>query len=389
MKITRHRLAVGLVVTALALTTVPVASASLADDDPFKVLVVGKTSGFRHSSIVPATTAIMALGEVHGFSVDVWDPQVTGMPGQNSAGQPTRTLPSTPFTSAEDLAQYKTLVFVSTVDNTNNLNPARPTLLDPTEFAAFQGYLYNGGGFAGVHAATDSMHTIPWYSQLTGGGARFRNHPPGTPNADKYVESPAHPSTQMLPLLWNRTDEWYNFTTNPRESVHVLLTLDESTYNPGSGAMGDDHPIAWCHNFEGIRSWYTAGGHTNASFISDTLFLEHLLQGILWSAGEVSGGGDCVTFYEVDNLLADLAATEATSPRESALLAAAVKNIAKHYDQAKAYADAGQRSEAIEELHTAGVLAGALVPDAVTGATLKGKMSNLAEWQQGLADNGL
>ena len=74
------------------------------------------------------------------------------------------------------------------------------------------------------------------------------------------VESPTHPSTEMLPKEWIRFDEWYNFTTNPREDVHVLLTLDEATYNPGSGAMGADHPIAWCHNFEGGRSWYEGAG---------------------------------------------------------------------------------------------------------------------------------
>jgi uncharacterized protein len=384
VRTTRRRLTVGMVIVALAFSIMPGATAN-EDTEPFRVLVVGKTTGFRHASIVPATTAIMAMGEEHNFEVDVWDPQITGVPGQNSAGQPDRTLPSTPFTSAENLSQYATLVFVSTVDNTNNLNPARPTLLDPAEFAAFQEYLYNGGGFAGIHAATDSMHTIPWYSELTGGGARFRNHPPGTPNADKHVENPAHPSTEMLPLLWNRTDEWYNFTQNPRPSVHVLVTLDESTYNPGFGAMGEDHPIAWCHNFEGsIRSWYTAGGHTNASFISDALFLEHILQGILWSAGRVSGGGDCVTFYEVRNLVDDLAERTFERPSERARQAAAVRAITKHLDRAEAHADVGNRAAAIKHLHTAATLARALVPDRPAGAVLSGTLLDLVEWQEGL-----
>jgi uncharacterized protein len=383
----RRRLIVGMVVVALAFSVLPGATAD-EEPDPFKVLVVGKTSGFRHASIVPATTAVMAMGEAHGFDVDVWDPPVSGRPGYNSAGQPDRTLPTTPFTSAEDLAQYETLVFVSTVDNTNNMNPARETLLDATELEALQGYIRNGGGYAGIHGATDSMHTRPWYGQLTGGGARFRNHPPGTPNADKHVESPAHPSTSMLPLVWNRTDEWYNFTSNPRPVVHVLATIDETTYNAGFAAMGD-HPIAWCHNFEGGKSWYTAGGHTNASFISDTLFLEHMLQGILWTAGRVSGGGDCVTFYEVGNLVDELAAREFSSAPLRARQAAAVRNITRHMDLAQAYADEGQRDEAIDELRTASTLSRALVPDSEAGAVLSGKFSDLAEWQEGLKDADL
>jgi hypothetical protein len=217
-------------------------------DDEYRVLVVGETLGFRHSHIDDTTNAIIALGEEHGFDVDVWDP-----PQGTSPGQPALTLPASPFTSAAELSKYATIVFASPVDATNNLDPNRPRLLDDTELAALQGYIRGGGGYVGLHAATDSMHTVPWYSELTGGSARFRNHP-AQQTATMRVESPGHPSTSMLPAEWVRFDEWYNFTANPREDVHVLITLDESSYNPGSGAMGADHPLAWCQNFEGGRS---------------------------------------------------------------------------------------------------------------------------------------
>jgi cytochrome c len=74
-------------------------------------------------------------------------------------------------------------------------------------------------------------------------------------------------------------DEWYNFRANPRPLVRVLATLDETTYSPGEGAMGADHPIAWSHEFQGGRAWYTAGGHTDESY-SEPLFRKHLLEGI-------------------------------------------------------------------------------------------------------------
>ena len=84
------------------------------------------------------------------------------------------------------------------MDGTNNLDPTRPRLLNDAELAAFQGYIHYGGGYVGLHAATDSMHTVPWYSQLTGGGARFVNHP-AQQTATMRVENPSHPSTAMLP----------------------------------------------------------------------------------------------------------------------------------------------------------------------------------------------
>jgi len=86
-----------------------------------------------------------------------------------------------------------------------------------------------------------------------------------------------------LPDIWVRTDEWYNFQTNPRHTgdIHVLASLDESSYS--GGTMGD-HPIAWCHAYAGGRAWYTAGGHTRESY-SESLFLQHLLGGLEYAAG--------------------------------------------------------------------------------------------------------
>ena len=228
----RHlALAAGVGASALTLavtTSTPTLAVESGDDAAsaarYKVLVVGKTLGFRHSHIDDTTNAVIALGQEHGFTVDVWDPPTTASPGQ-----PALTMASTPFTSAEDLDQYATILFASNVDGTNNQDPARPRTLDDSEFAALQGYMHDGGGFVGLHAATDAMHAVPWYGELTGGGARFRSHP-AQQDATMRVESPTHPSTEMLPKAWTRFDEWYNFTANPREDVHVLLTLDESTY---------------------------------------------------------------------------------------------------------------------------------------------------------------
>jgi uncharacterized protein len=70
--------------------------------------------------------------------------------------------------------------------------------------------------------------------------------------------------------------------------VVVLATLDEKTYS--GGTMGDDHPIAWYHDFDGGRAFYTALGHTPESFV-EPLFLQHLLGGIEYAAGAARSGG--------------------------------------------------------------------------------------------------
>src|SRR5688572_3312459 len=362
-------LTTGLAAGALLLTGASYASAGAEADpatsaastaEPYKVLVVGKTLGFRHSHIDDTTNAVIKLGQEHGFTVDVWDP-----------AQTTLTLPSTPFTTAESLGQYATILFASPVDATNNLDPARPRLLNDTELAAFQGYIRGGGGYVGLHAATDSMHTVPWYSELTGGSARFRNHP-AQQTATMRVESPGHPSTTMLPAEWVRFDEWYNFTANPREDVHVLITLDESTYNPGNGAMGADHPLAWCHNFEGGRSWYEGAGHTDASW-SDPLFLEHILGGIEWTAGVVTGGGDCVTFGEVDKIVTGLSTGSVRATKLGA-------DVAAYLEAAEATAESGDHAAAIAVLNQAWAKAHGIQDDALVE-----KIGDLIEWQQALA----
>lgn len=377
-KHTLSRRAVAFAATAAAATTLAAAPASADDEDDYRVLVVGETLGFRHSHIDETTHAIIDLGAEHGFTVDVWDPpnNSAGWWGPGSPGQPELTMDSTPFTSSEDLAQYATIVFVSPVDNTNSLNPAVPRLLDDAEMAAFQGYIRAGGGFVGLHAATDTLHTDDWYTQLLGGGARFANHPQQQ-TATMQVENPAHPSMEGVPLEWTRWDEWYNYTLNPRGNVHVLMTLDESTYSGGS--MGEDHPIAWCQNFDGGRSWYQGAGHVEAAW-ADATFLTHVLGGIEWTAGLTSGGGDCVTWGEVDAIVEEL---PVQGKGEQTVLA----RVADRLDAAEAAVEAGNRDKALGQLRAAQSLAATLSAD--DADLLVSKVADLREWQQGVLDAGL
>ncbi|MDZ4754131.1 MAG: ThuA domain-containing protein [Phycisphaerae bacterium] len=217
-----------------------------------RILVFTKTAGFRHDSIPQGIACVRELAleaEKTLFDVDA-------------------TEDSDAFTM-ENLAKYRAVVFLSTSGD----------ILDEAQQAAFEAWVKAGGGYVGIHAAADTEHTWPFYGELV--GAWFRTHPP-VQKATVVVEDRNHPSTSMLPERWERTDEWYVWKENPRGSVHVLASLDESTYNAAEAAAMGDHPIAWCHDVGKGRSWYTGGGHTKESF-QEPLFRMHILGGIKWA----------------------------------------------------------------------------------------------------------
>jgi uncharacterized protein len=246
------RLAIGLIGIALFLTAAPPAPASAAPLT--KVLVFSKTAGFRHSSIPNGIAAIQLLGQQNGFSV-------------------TATEDAAQFTTA-NLAQYQAVVWLSTTGD----------VLNDAQQAAFQSYIGSGGGYVGVHAAADTEYDWPWYGGLV--GAYFLSHP-AIQQATFRVEDTTNVATAHLPQNWVRSDELYNYRTNPRANVRVLMNLDESTYT--GGTMGD-HPITWCQNYGGGRAFYTGLGHTEESY-TDANFTRLLLGGIQFAGG--AQAADC------------------------------------------------------------------------------------------------
>ena len=155
--------------------------------------------------------------------------------------------------------------------------------------AAVQTFVRNGGGIVAVHNATDMNieGQFPWWDQML--GMTMTQHSAILAGTVKVADQ-VHPSGQGLPQRWNRTEEWYNFDRNARGTVQVLATADETTYNAGPSAMGFDHPISWCRNFEGGRVWATAMGHQASSY-SEPLFRTHILGGVRTAAGALAA--DC------------------------------------------------------------------------------------------------
>src|SRR6266576_6551194 len=216
-----------------------------------RVLVFSKTAAFRHSSIPNGIAAIRKLGLENGFVVDA-------------------TEDATAFTQ-KNLARYAAVVFLSTTGD----------VLNPAQQDVFERYIQAGGGYVGVHSATDTEYDWPWYGRLA--GAYFNGHP-GNPNVRKgsyRLLDTTHLSTQGLPARFDREDEFYNFKSiDP--TIHVLVEIDETSY--AGGTNGDHHPMSWYHDFDGGRAWYTNMGHTEASF-TEPLFLRHLLGGLRYAMG--------------------------------------------------------------------------------------------------------
>jgi type 1 glutamine amidotransferase len=238
---------VAIVLTSLILTSATTRSWPEIFTRP-KVLIFCKTNGYHHASIAAGTVAIKKLGAENGFDVDV-------------------TEDSTKF-RYKTLKKYSALIFLSPTGK----------VFGPEEEQALQKYIHHGGGFLGIHAATDCEYNWQWYGDLVGG--YFKSHPKQQ-QANIIVVDKDNPATKGLPETWSRWDEWYNFKyLNP--NIHVLLKIDEKSYTGGEN--GDNHPMAWYHEYEGGRSFYIELGHTDESY-SDPAYLGLLLGGIQYAMG--------------------------------------------------------------------------------------------------------
>jgi type 1 glutamine amidotransferase len=153
-------------------------------------------------------------------------------------------------------------------------------VLTPAQEAALERFVRGGGGLLGVHAAADTEPGWPFLQRTLIGGAGFIGHP-RIQRATVVVEDRTHPATRHLPRRWTRTDEWYSFRRSPRGTVNVLARLDESTYDPGSLAMGRDHPVVWWRRAGRGRAFYTALGHTTESY-AERPFRRHLGAALAW-----------------------------------------------------------------------------------------------------------
>lgn len=225
--------------------------------EQFNVLLFTMTQGYHHQSQLEGVAAMREMGKKHFFSVD-WqeDPAVF---------------------KDENLKKFHAIVFLNTTGD----------IFNPEQKAAMERFIKSGKGFVGVHSASDTEYNWEWYTKLV--GRSFHIHPV-IQTAELQVIDRKFPGLERMPdrFLW--TEEWYEFGPELTKGLNYILAVDEKTFDPkvswgaksGEG-MGKFHPIAWYHNYDGGRSFYTALGHTPADY-SDAFFLEHIYGGLYWAA---------------------------------------------------------------------------------------------------------
>ncbi|WP_226022986.1 ThuA domain-containing protein [Halomicrobium salinisoli] len=243
-------------------------------ENEVNLMILSATPGYRHGNI---EYGIQRLKEEYdriasrvgadGVNYDVIAPN-----------GPAESFP----TDASELEMYDAIIWFNSVGN---------VLADQAQRDAFEEYIQNGGGYVGIHAACDTHHPgdgeWDFYLGMLG-DAYFVDHPEPQ-EAEITVTDQVHPSTDHLPARWTVTDEWYDFAANPRGDVHVLASLDEDSYDGATMENGrEDHPIAWCQEYQGGKAWYTGRGHTEGAFDEDA-FIEHVVGGIAWAGGFEEG----------------------------------------------------------------------------------------------------
>jgi len=216
------------------------------------ILVFSKTEGFRHESIAAGIDMFNKLGAENDVNI-------------------VATEDATYF-KEENLKNFKVVVFLNTTGDCLN---------DEQQYE-FKRFIQAGGGFLGVHSAADTEYDWPWYNGLV--GAYFNGHPnnPNVLDASIDLIDKTHISCQHLPERWDRTDEWYNYK-QIHEGIIPVLNLDESSYEGGTN--GDNHPIAWYHEYDGGRAYYTGGGHTNESYAEEH-FVKHIWGAVEYCMGD-------------------------------------------------------------------------------------------------------
>jgi len=231
-------------------------------EDKTTILVYTRNGpGYIHDNIDASVEALKKIGTENNMMVDVSDdPSVI---------------------NDENLRKYNCII----LSNTNN-----EIFVSDEQKLAFVRYIHAGGSVVGIHSACGSERSWPWFWAMLGG--KFERHPPYQPFEIKVIDH-QHPSTIFLGDKWYWQDECYYLKyLNP--DIKILLAADLRTIEdedkhifPGE-VFGNYFPLAWYHEFEGARVFYTALGHSIEHY-SDPDFINHLQGGIIWALGDGSG----------------------------------------------------------------------------------------------------
>jgi len=162
-----------------------------------KLLMLTHSAGFRHDYLPTAIEVVKKIGRESGVFEAI---------------------------TTEDCS-YINREFLETVDALLFATTGELPMTDDQKRALID-FVKNGGGFVGVHNATDTFYKFPEYGEMIGG--YFNGHP-WTQEVYVIVEDRNHPATRHLPPRFKVKEEVYVFRNWSREKTHVLISLDNSS----------------------------------------------------------------------------------------------------------------------------------------------------------------
>jgi type 1 glutamine amidotransferase len=156
--------------------------------------------------------------------------------------------------------------------------------------SAFRNYIIQGkGGWIGFHHASllgefDGYPMWTWFYEFMG-SIRFKNYIPRFARAEVEVEDRSHPVMKNIPSRFTiDKDEWYTYDRSPRERIHVIAHVNESTYQPDTTIKMGDHPVIWSNEKVAARNIYIFMGHSPELF-DDKVYTTLFSNAIFWAAG--------------------------------------------------------------------------------------------------------
>jgi uncharacterized protein (TIGR03437 family) len=216
---------------------------------PRRVLYITHAAGFAHDSRVVSRETLRTIS-----------PRI-----EVTATEDLSTI------SAENLRDYDAVLFFTSGE----------LALSAAQRSALLDFIRRGGGFGGVHSATDTLYAWPEYGELIGG--YFDGHPWVQP-VRIHIEDPTHPAVAHLGAQFTILDEIYQFRNFDRSRVRVLMTLDTTSVDlsaEGAHRGTEDFPLAWVRPYGDGRVFYTALGHFDETW-RDEQFLKMMEGALLW-----------------------------------------------------------------------------------------------------------
>ena len=211
------------------------------------VLIFSKTEGYRHKSIEVGVKAVIAVAKSINLTVVVSE--------------------SSAIFNDKKLQNFSSIIFLNTTGD----------ILNNQQQLALERYIQAGGGFVGIHSATDTEPEWHWYGRMIGG--RFKSHPKIQTAMVNVISD--HSIVDGIPKKFELEDEWYNFKSLS-DKRHNLMLLDETSYEGGEN--GSVHPISWFQEFDGGRVFYTGLGHKKETY-NNPIFIKQLTQGLKYTVG--------------------------------------------------------------------------------------------------------